>query len=66
MVAVLPESTFAVFPLIVLLTDSSDNKLHGFWDGICMAAIGDDQMDMVAGGHMVENRQAISLARFKQ
>jgi len=33
-VAILPECTPPVFPLVILLADSAGNMLHGSWNGL--------------------------------
>ena len=66
MVTVLPEGPLAFFSSIVFLAGFSGDILHGSWNRLRTATIGDDQMNMVAGDTIIENGDTIPLSGFEQ
>ena len=66
MIAIFPESSFSLFPLVKLLSCPACDQLHRLWDGIAFSAVEYEQMDVVRGGHVVEDPQTIALFGFKQ
>ena len=66
MVTVLPEGPLAFFSSIVFLARFSGDILHGSWNRLRTATIGDDQMNMVAGDTIIENGDTIPLSGFEQ
>jgi hypothetical protein len=65
MIAVFPESPFALLTLIEFLGSSPGNQLETLGDDI-RGAIDDKQMCMIGGSHVVENPQAKTFFGFKE
>jgi hypothetical protein len=63
MVAVLPVCPIASLPLIKLLAGPTGNQLHGFWNHITVAIVGHEQMNVVRGDDVIQNRQTVSFSR---
>jgi hypothetical protein len=66
MIAIFPESSFSLFPLVKLLSCPACDQLHRLWDGIAFSAVEYEQMDVVRGGHVVEDPQTVAFFGFKQ
>jgi hypothetical protein len=64
-IAVFPECSSSGFPLVVFLCSPSRNQLHALGDRrVC--GIPNQQMNVIAGGDVVQNAQSVSLGRLKQ
>ena len=53
MITVFQESAFPVFTPIVFLTKPAGNELHRSWYRVVFGRIGNDKVDMVAGGYEI-------------
>jgi hypothetical protein len=65
MVTILPVSPFSALPLIEFLPGPSRHQLHRPCNGIPIAMVSEQDMDVVRGHHVIEHAQAIALPRLK-
>jgi hypothetical protein len=63
MIAILPEGTFASFPLVVLLACPSVGKLHRSWNGCSITGISHQQVHVIRSHHLIQYHQAVALLR---
>ena len=66
MIAVFPESSFPLFPLVELLGGPPGDQLHRLRNGFSLPAVKHQQVNVVAGDHIIEDPQFIALLGFKQ
>ena len=66
MVAIFPEGSLPLFPLVKLLSCPACNQLHRLWNDIAFPAVEYEQMDVVRSGHVVEDPQSVALFGFKE
>jgi len=66
MISIFPEGTFPLLSLVELRSCPACNQLYRPWDDITSPTVEYDQMDMVRGGHMVEDPESVALFGFEQ
>jgi hypothetical protein len=66
MVAVFPESSLPLLPLIERLGGTAGNQLHRSGYYLALSAVKHKQMDMVGCGCIVQNAQPVAFSRFKK
>ena len=66
MVAVFPESSLPLLPLIERLGGTAGNQLHRSGYYLALSAVKHKQMDMVGCGCIVQNAQPVAFSRFQE
>jgi len=66
MVAILPESSLPLFPIVEFLPCSSRNKLNGFRNYVLTVCILNEQVDMVWGHYIIQYHQTVTFPRLIQ
>jgi hypothetical protein len=66
MVSVLPKGPFALLPLVVFLSRSSCNELHGSRNNLPLSPVENEKMDVVGSGHVVQDAKPIALLCLEQ
>jgi hypothetical protein len=66
MVAIFPESPFAVLSLVIFLTDATRYQLNGWSYGFGLVMVFHKQMDMIGGNRIVQDLHGKPGASFAQ
>ena len=66
MITVFPECALPVFSLIVFLPGAAGDQLHGSGDAAPACGIQYQEMDVIGGNHIVQDRETVTLAGLKQ
>ena len=66
MMAIFPESSLPLFPLVELLSCPACNQLHRPWDDLPFPTVQHEQMDVVRSARIVQYPQSAALPGFKK
>jgi hypothetical protein len=66
MISVLPEGTLSAFPLIVFLCGAPCHQLDTPGDDLSSISVMNEKMYVVAGNHVVQDDESVTLLRLKQ